>query len=55
MENRAFSSHACVNHYILLLKHLSNHAFYNTGSKRLTNSSDSRQRVPLMTKKRGLR
>ena len=45
------SSDTCVNHYILLLKYLSNHnmQFITNGYKRFskTNSTDLRQRVPL--------
>ena len=50
-ENHAISRQTCVNHCILLLKHLSNHMhFIRNGYKRFlqTNSSDPRQRVPLM-------
>ena len=46
----ADSSHTCVDHYILLLKYLSNHMHFKTnGYKRFpkTNSTDPRQRVPL--------
>ena len=46
-----FLSDTCVDHYILLLKYLSNHMHfvinvYKRFSK--TNSTDPRQRVPLM-------
>ena len=53
--SQKFDSHkwpACVDHYILLLKHLSNHMhFITNGYKRFskTNSTDPRQRVPLKT------
>ena len=49
-ENHAISSDTCMDHYILLLKHLSNHMhFITNGYKRFskTNSTDPRQRVPL--------
>ena len=49
-ENHAISSDTCVDHYILLLKHLSNHMhFITNGYKRFskTNSTDPWQRVPL--------
>ena len=51
-ENHTLSRHICVEHYILLLKHLSNHIDFNTNGFRsfsLTNSTDPRQRVPLKT------
>ena len=44
------SSDTCMDHYILLLKYLSNHMhFIANGYKRFseTNSTDPRQRVPL--------
>ena len=47
-KNHAIFSDACVDHYILLLKYLSNQ-FYNKRLKRFskTNSTDPRQKVPL--------
>ena len=47
----AVSRQTCEDHWILLLKHLSNHMhFIKNGYKRFlyTNSSDPRQRVSLM-------
>ena len=52
MENQAISRHICVDHFIQLLKYLSNHNhFITTGFKHFsqTNSADPRQRVPLRT------
>ena len=51
MVRKMFLSDTCVDHYILLLKYLSNHMHfvinvYKRFSK--TNSTDSRQRVPLI-------
>ena len=49
-RNHAILRHICVDHCILLLKHLSNHMhFITNGYKRFskTNSTDPRQRVPL--------
>ena len=53
-ENRATLSDTCVDHYILLLKHLANYMhFITNGYKRFleTNSSDPRQCVPFKQKK----
>ena len=49
-KKHAILSHDCVDHYILLLKHLSNHMYFIPNSfKRFSqiNSPDPRQRVPL--------
>ena len=49
-ESHAILRHICVDHCILLLKHLSNHMhFVTNGQKHFskTNSTDPRQRVPL--------
>ena len=44
--NCAISKHICVDHYILLLKHLSKYVFIIHGFKHLSNSPDQRQHVP---------
>ena len=49
-ENHAISRQMCVDHCILLFKHLSTHMhFITNGNKRFskTNSTDPRQRVPV--------
>ena len=47
--NHAISRHICVDNYIILLKHLSNHIDFITNGFSWTNSTvDSRHRFPLI-------